>query len=58
MKNETAKEKKPFNKKKLKYGTMATVITVVFIAVVVFVNLIAGILTDRKNLKRNKRQYQ
>ncbi len=45
------KEKKPFNKKKLKYGTLATVITVMFIAVVVVINLIAGILTDRKGLK-------
>lgn len=54
MANETVKpekEKKPFNKKKLKYGTVATVITVVFIAVVVVINLIAGVLTDRKDLK-------
>ena len=51
MKNDTAKEKKPFNKKKLKYGSVAVVITVVFIAVVVFVNLIAEILTAKKNLK-------
>lgn len=51
MANETEKEKKPFNKKKLKYGTVATVITVVFIAVVVVLNLIAGVLTDRKDLK-------
>ena len=54
MANETVKpekEKKPFNKKKLKYGTVATVITVVFIAFVVFINLIAGVLTDRKDLK-------
>ena len=51
MKNDTAKEKKPFKKKKLKYGSVAVVITVVFIAVVVFVNLIAEILTDKKNLK-------
>lgn len=54
MANETVKpqkEKKPFNKKKLKYGTVATVITVVFIAVVVVINLIAGVLTERKDLK-------
>lgn len=54
MANETVKpekEKKPFNKKKLKYGTVATVITVVFIAFVVVINLIAGVLTDRKDLK-------
>lgn len=54
MANETVKpekEKKPFNKKKLKYGTVATVITVVFIAVVVVLNLIAGVLTERNDLK-------
>ena len=54
MSKETAKEpkkKKSFNKKKLKYGSVATVITVVFIAVIVFINLIAGILTERKGLK-------
>lgn len=54
MSNETAKEpkeKKHFNKKKLKYGSVATVITVVFIAVIVFINLIAGILTERNGLK-------
>lgn len=38
-------------KKKLKYGSIATVITVVFIVFVIVINLIAGILTDRKNLK-------
>lgn len=46
-----AKEKKPFNKKKLKYGALATTITIIFIAVIVVINLIAGILTDRKDLK-------
>lgn len=54
MSKETAKEpkeKKPFNKKKLKYGSVATIITVVFIAVIVFINLIAGVLTERKGLK-------
>lgn len=53
------KEKRSFNKKKLKYGTLATVITVVFIAFIVVVNLIAGILTDRKGLKIDltKEQY-
>lgn len=45
------KEKKHFNKKKLKYGSVSTVITVVVIAVIVFINLIAGILTDRNGLK-------
>ena len=32
MKNDTAKEKKPFNKKKLKYGSVAVVITVVSVS--------------------------
>ncbi|MGN0621847.1 MAG: Gldg family protein [Porcipelethomonas sp.] len=46
------REKKPFlNKKKLKYGAVATVITIIFIVVVIILNLIAGILTDKKNLK-------
>lgn len=45
------KEKKPFNRKKLKYGAVATAITVFVIAIVVFINLIAGILTERKGLK-------
>lgn len=45
------KEKKPFNKKKLKYGALSTIITVMVIAVIVVINLIAGILTDRKGLK-------
>ena len=34
-------------KKKLKYGSIATVITVVFIVFVIVINLIAGILTER-----------
>lgn len=54
MANETVKpekEKRPFNKKKLKYGTLATVITVFFIAFVVVVNLIAGVITEKKDIK-------
>lgn len=54
MANETVKpekEKKPFNKKKLKYGTLATVITVFFIAFVVVINLIAGVITEKKDIK-------
>ncbi|MCM1226904.1 MAG: Gldg family protein [Clostridium sp.] len=62
MEKETVKpekEKRAFNKKKLKYGTLATIITVVFIAVIVVLNLIAGVLTDRKGLKIDltKEQY-
>ncbi len=45
------KMKKPFNKKKFKYGAVATTITIFFIAIVVFINLIAGLLTERKGLK-------
>ncbi len=51
MSKDITKEKKPFNKKKLKYGAVATAITVFVIAIVVFINLIAGILTERKGLK-------
>lgn len=51
MSKDIKKEKKPFNKKKLKYGSIATVITLFFIAIVVFINLIAGLLTEKKGLK-------
>ena len=44
-------EKQPFNKKKLKYGVVAAAITVFVIAIVVFINLIAGVLTERMGLK-------
>ena len=39
------------NKKKLKYGTAAAVITVVVIALVILLNVIVSILGDRVNLK-------
>ena len=48
---ENKKEKKPFNKRKLKFGAAATVVTVFVIAAIVFVNLIAGILTEKKGFK-------
>lgn len=51
MNTENQKEKKPFNKKKLKYGAAATAITVFVVAIVVFINLMAGILTEKKGLK-------
>lgn len=35
------------NKKRFKYGTFAAVITIVFIAAVVLVNIIAGMVSDR-----------
>ena len=52
------KKKRSFNKRKFKYGFVATVITLVFIAVVIVVNLIVGILTDRKNLKLDLTENQ
>lgn len=55
---ETEKKKKSFNTKKLKYGTTATAITIIFIAFVVFVNLIAGVLTDRGGLKLDLTEEQ
>lgn len=45
------KEKKSFNKRKLKYGSIATAITVFVVAIVVFINLIANVLTEKKGLK-------
>ena len=45
------KEKKPFNKRKLKYGSLATAVTVIFIAAVVLLNILATQLTDRFGLK-------
>ncbi len=44
-------EKNIFNKKKFKYGAVAVVITVFIIVIVIFLNLIAGILTEKKGLK-------
>ena len=51
MNSENKKEKKPFNKRKLKFGAAATVVTVFVIAAIVFVNLIAGVLTEKKGFK-------
>jgi ABC-type uncharacterized transport system involved in gliding motility auxiliary subunit len=44
------KEKQPLNKKKLKYGTLATIFTLIVTAIVVAVNLIAQEVTDRLDL--------
>ncbi|MBR1738828.1 MAG: GldG family protein [Ruminococcus sp.] len=41
------KEKTKFNAKKLKHGTMATVLTCVFIAVLVLVNIVTTMLFER-----------
>ncbi len=40
-------EKKPFNKRRLKYGSLATVITVGFLAALVLVNVIVSLLLER-----------
>lgn len=50
-KEKVKKEKRTFNKRKFKYGTLATAITVVFIAAVVLLNVLASQLTDRFGLK-------
>ena len=46
-KNKNNKEKKQSEHKKLKHGMMSSVLTIVFVAVVVLVNIIATILFDR-----------
>lgn len=50
-KKKSDKPKKPINKRKLKYGSLATAITVVFIAVIVLVNVLVVSLSDRFSLK-------
>ena len=42
---------KKFDTKKLRYGTLATAITAIFIVVVVLINVIAGIVMERYPLK-------
>lgn len=44
------KEKKSFNAKKLKYGTLATVFTVIVTAIVIVINLIAQTITNKYDL--------
>lgn len=46
-KEKKAKDGKKFNAKKLKHGTMATVFTCVFIALLVLVNVVTTMLFDR-----------
>ena len=46
-----SKEKKIFNKRKLKYGTVAAVITALFTAAVILLNILASQMTDRFGLK-------
>ena len=50
-KEKPEKEKKPFNKRKFRYGSLATAITVVFITAVVLVNVLASQMTERFGLK-------
>ncbi|HHX57327.1 MAG TPA: hypothetical protein GX710_04850 [Clostridiales bacterium] len=42
---------KRFDSKKLRYGTLATAITAIFIVVVVLINVIVGIVMDKYPLK-------
>ena len=44
------KNKKAFNKRKFKYGSIATAITVVVIAVVVLVNVVVNMASDKVNM--------
>lgn len=48
---DSKKEKKPRNNKKLKYGSLATAITIIFIAVVVLINVIVSAIGNNVNLK-------
>ena len=50
-KNNTVTEKKHKNRKKLKYGSIATAITVVFIAAVVLLNIIVKAVSNQYNLR-------
>jgi gamma-glutamylcyclotransferase (GGCT)/AIG2-like uncharacterized protein YtfP len=42
---------KKFDKKKLKYGTMSTAFTAIFIAVIVLLNVIVGVIAKKKPMK-------
>lgn len=46
-KNKKENEQKPKEHKKLKHGMMSTILTIVFVAVVVLVNVVATVLFDR-----------
>ena len=50
-KEKPAKEKKSFNKRKFKYGAVATTITVAFTAIIVLLNILFSVLTDRYGMK-------
>ncbi|MDR0987466.1 MAG: GldG family protein [Ruminococcus sp.] len=50
MPTETLNEKRKFNTKKLKYGSLSIIVTIVVIAAVVLLNVIVGVLASRQNL--------
>lgn len=41
------KSRKPFNKRRLRHGTMSVVLTIVFVAAVVVFNVIVGLISER-----------
>ncbi|MGN1417089.1 MAG: hypothetical protein ACI4XF_09605, partial [Oscillospiraceae bacterium] len=43
-------EKKKYSRRKLKYGGAATAVTLIVIAVVVLVNVVLSVLSDRMNM--------
>ena len=47
--NKPERSKKKFNTRSLKRGTLSVVLTVVFVATVVVLNIIVGIVSDRVN---------
>lgn len=50
-KEKPVKEKKSFNKRKFKYGAVATTITVAFTAIIVLLNILFSVLTDMYGMK-------
>ncbi len=50
-KKKPEKEKKSFNKRKFKYGAVATTITVAFTAIIVLLNVLFSVITDRFGMK-------
>lgn len=49
-KDKPKKGKKPFNSKKLKYGTLTTVFTLIVTAIIIAINLIAQTITEKFDL--------
>ncbi len=46
-KEKPEKAKKQFNKRNFKHGTMSVILTIVFVAVIVLINVIVGIVSER-----------